>query len=304
MSNHVEPNTWQAWVAAARPRTLAAAVGPVLVGSALAWRDGGFHPGFALAALLGALLIQIGTNLANDYFDFKKGADTSERLGPIRVTTAGLLPPGRVRTAIFLTFGAAVGVGAFLVWRGGWPLAVIGVLSIASGILYTAGPVALAYVGLGDIFVLVFFGVVAVSGTHYVQTLSWSPMAAVAGLGPGLLSVAILAVNNLRDRAGDARVGKRTLAVRFGSGFARTEYTFCLVGACLVPMALFFAEWAGPSLAVVSTVGLVAGWPLLREAWQLPEGRELNALLGRTGRMLWMYSVAFAFFLVVDALRG
>jgi 1,4-dihydroxy-2-naphthoate octaprenyltransferase len=167
----------QAWILAARPKTLPAAAAPVVVGTAVALSEGVFSPGPALAALLGALLIQIATNFANDVFDYKKGADTGQRLGPLRVTQAGLLTPAQVMAGMWLTFGLAVLVGVYLVWVGGWPIVVIGLLSILSGMAYTGGPFPLGYNGLGDLFVFIFFGLVAVGGTYYVQALTLSPAA-------------------------------------------------------------------------------------------------------------------------------
>ncbi|HYX90253.1 MAG TPA: 1,4-dihydroxy-2-naphthoate polyprenyltransferase, partial [Myxococcaceae bacterium] len=200
-----------AWILAARPKTLAAAVMPVCVGTALAYGSGKGRAGPALAALAGALLIQIGTNLANDFFDFKKGADTGARLGPTRVTQAGLIAPEAVFTAAMLAFGAAVAVGLYLTWVAGWPILVIGLLSVASGYAYTGGPYPLGYHGLGDAFVFVFFGLVAVAGTYYAHALALTPLAVAAGVPLGALSTGLLAVNNLRDVETDARAGKRTL---------------------------------------------------------------------------------------------
>ena len=279
------------WLAAARPKTLGAAVAPVLMGTAMAFGDGVGHALSAALALLGALLIQIGTNFSNDYADFLKGADTHERQGPLRVTQAGLVSPEQVRAATILTFGLSVGIGAYLIWRGGWPVLAIGVASILSGVLYTAGPRPLGYLGLGDLFVLVFFGPVAVGGTYYVQALDIEAYVLAAGLAPGLLSVAILAVNNLRDVDQDRQVGKRTLAVRFGRGFARAEYGLCVVGALLVPVALavLLDRWA--LLACLLTAPLA--WIAVRRV-RTADGGALNPMLGATGRLLLVFSVVFA----------
>ena len=199
----------QIWIMAARPKTLWAAVAPVAMGIAMAADAGGMHIPAALAALFGAVMIQIGTNLANDYFDYRKGTDQPGRLGPTRVTQAGLVTPHAMRIAITVTFSLAVVAGAYLVWRGGWPIVAVGLLSILFGFLYTAGPYPLGYNGLGDIFVLIFFGPVAVGGTYYVQTLDINTAVLIAGLAPGLFSVAILTVNNLRDIGTDAEAGKK-----------------------------------------------------------------------------------------------
>ena len=218
------------WASAARARTLPASVAPVLIGVVLAYTDGVGHALAAVFALIGAILIQIGTNYANDYFDFVNGADTAERIGPRRLVQSGLVRPEAMRRATIIVFGLAVLVGLYLAARGGWPIVLVGVASILCGLLYTGGPFPLGYRGLGDVFVLLFFGPVAVAGTYYVQALDidWRPI--VAGLGPGLISAAILAVNNLRDRETDAKAGKRTLAVRLGVRFTRLEYTTCVVG--------------------------------------------------------------------------
>ena len=186
------------WILAARPKTLWAAVAPVVVGTAMAYDAQRQHWPSALIALLCSVLIQIGTNLANDYFDHQKGADTPQRQGPLRVTQAGIISPRAMRRGIILVFAAACLAGLVLVWRGGWPIALIGISCILSGVLYTGGPYPLGYIGLGDLFVLIFFGPVAVGGTYYVQALAMEPVILLAGLGPGLLTTAILTVNNLR----------------------------------------------------------------------------------------------------------
>ena len=280
------------WLSASRPRTLPAAMAPVVIGTAMALGDGGLHWGAAFAALAGALLIQIGTNLANEYFDFKNGADTEARAGPTRLTQAGLVAPEAMWRAALVTFGLAALVGLYLVARGGWPMAVVGVASIMAGILYTGGPFPYGYRGLGDVFVLLFFGPVAVAGTHYVQTLTFSPEAAIAGLAPGLISVAVLAVNNLRDIDTDAAAGKRTLAVRFGERFARSEHTLALAGAALLPLAFWLAGVRGPAMALPLLM-LPAAWPVIRTVWSTRDGPVLNAALAGTGRLLILHAVLF-----------
>ncbi len=281
------------WILAARPKTLWASVAPVAMGSAIAWRDGGFHLPSALSALGSALLIQIGANYCNDYADFVKGADDGSRAGPRRATASGLVTPRQMRTATVLVFALAAAAAGYLIARAGWPLALVGALSIASGALYTAGPRPLAYIGLGDVFTFVFFGPVAVAGTYYAQALAWSWMPAAAGLAPGLLSAAILTVNNLRDIEGDARAGKRTLAVRFGPGFARAEYTVCLVGAALVPIAM--ARFMGaPPAAAASALVLVAGAPALRTVWGRAGGAALNRLLAHTALLMLAHAALFS----------
>lgn len=289
-----KPETsFRVWLLAARPKTLWAAVAPVVIGTAMAWRDGVLHAPAALAALTGALLIQIGTNYWNDYADFQKGADTAERTGPIRATQAGLVTPAAMKRAAILTFALAAMVGAYLVWRGGWPLALIVGLSILCGFLYTAGPYPIGYLGLGEFFVLIFFGPVAVGGTYYVQARDMHTAVIISGLAPGLLACAILVVNNLRDADQDARAGKRTLAVRFGKRFAKAEYAFCVGGAALIPLALYVLR-AHPPLLVLPVLMLLAEWPAARRIYSGQEGRALNAALGQTARVLLLYSILFA----------
>ena len=238
MQTAVATNPVKVWVLASRPRTLPAAVAPVVVGMALANAHGLLARGPVLAAMLGACFIQIGTNFANDYFDFKSGADTAERMGPLRVTQAGLVTPAQIKAATAIAFGLAMLCGLYLTWVGGWPIVVIGLLSILSGIAYTGGPFPLGYNGLGDLFVFIFFGLVAVGGTYYVQALGYNPMALAVAVPVGLLSTAIIVVNNLRDVDTDVVAGKRTLAVMFGKGFAKAEYVTLLALAYLMPVAL------------------------------------------------------------------
>lgn len=280
------------WIMAARPKTLPAAIAPVVIGTAMAYGDGGWHPLAALAALLGAVFIQIGTNLANDYADFTKGTDTEERLGPTRVTQAGLASPSAVRTAAIVVFGLALLMGVYLVIRGGWPVVTIGLLSILFGVLYTSGPAPLAYVGIADLFVLIFFGPVAVAGTYYVQTLTWSTATIIAGLAPGLFSVAILTVNNLRDIHSDQKSNKRTLAVRFGAAYARTQYLLAVLIACAIP-AYLYAEYHIPIFSVGAGAVALLATPLIRIVYT-QEGRVLNAVLAGTGRLMLIFAVLFS----------
>ena len=290
----------QIWIQAARPKTLGAAIAPVLIGSAMAFADHRFHAGAAIAAMLAAISIQIGTNFCNDYCDFKKGAD-KDRIGPVRATQAGLVTPQAMKLATFLVFSFSAFCCLYLSARGGWPIIVIGVASILSGIAYTAGPKPLAYVGLGDLFVLIFFGPVAVAGTYYVQALDVTKQAIVAGLAPGFLAVGILIANNLRDIEGDSKVGKRTLAVRFGILFSRIEYTVCIIAGCIVvPLWLlvavpdrdgFVACFHDARFATVFVI--FSAYPPLRRIWTR-EGTELNPALGQTAKVLLFYSVMFS----------
>lgn len=283
----------QIWLAAIRPKTLWAGVAPVLIGVAMAIEAGVVHWLAALLALLGALFIQIGTNFYNDYADFKKGADTEERKGPLRVTQAGLVSPEGMKRATYLAFGLAVAAGGYLMWRGGWPIVVIGFLSILCGFLYTAGRYSLAYLGLGDIFVLIFFGPVAVGGTYFVQALEINNLVLIAGLAPGLLAVAILLVNNIRDIDEDRLAGKKTIVVRFGRRFGLACYLFCVIGAAAVPMGVYLMSGRHPAVLIASVV-LLIGLPLFRKIVQTPAGPALNPVLGATARMLLIYSVLFS----------
>jgi 1,4-dihydroxy-2-naphthoate octaprenyltransferase len=275
---------------AARPKTLPAALAPVVVGTGLAAHDGVLRVLPAAAALVGALLIQIATNLANDYYDFVRGGDTEERIGPVRVTQAGILAPGEVKAGMVLVLVAALLVGVYLVWVGGWPVVVIGLTSLACAVLYTGGPYPLAYHGLGDLFVFVFFGLVAVSGTYYVQGLSWPADALLAGAALGALSTAILVVNNLRDIETDARTGKRTLAVRLGRRGTRVEYVVMLTLAAVVPMlGVWRFGWPVPALVALVVLPLAAS-PLRRVIGHT-DPRQLLPALGETARVVALYGL-------------
>jgi 1,4-dihydroxy-2-naphthoate octaprenyltransferase len=238
-------NRRRAWALAARVPTLPAAVAPVVVGSAAAAHDGQFEWIGAAGALIVSLAIQIGTNFSNDAFDFLRGADTSRRLGPPRVTQAGLLPARVVLVGAYLCFGLAAVVGAYFVAQYGWPILIAGLLSIASGLAYTGGPWPIAYHALGELFVFVFFGLVAVAGTTFVQTGRVTPLALGAAVPVGLLCTAILIVNNLRDIETDRAAGKRTLAVLLGPGRTRALYLACLAAAAASPAILRAAGLTG-----------------------------------------------------------
>ncbi|NTV64544.1 MAG: 1,4-dihydroxy-2-naphthoate polyprenyltransferase [Oscillochloris sp.] len=281
------PSPVRVWLMAIRVPTLPAAVVPVLVGSATAMAAGRFNPLAFLAALLASLLIQIGTNLANDYFDHQKGADTADRLGPTRVTQSGLVPAKTVRTVMLASFALAALCGAFLIYLGGWPILVVGLLSIASGILYTGGPFPLGYNGLGDVFTFVFFGLVAVIGTDYLHTLQLRPVAVLAALPVAMLVTAILVVNNLRDAPTDKVTGKRTLAVIYGELFARTEYALLILGAYLtVPLVWLWAK-ASP-FVLLCWLSVPLALDLLERVGK-QRGRPLNAALRDTGRLHMLF---------------
>ena len=282
------------WLAAARPKTLPAAIAPVLMGIGLAWDAGAFHALAAACALLGAVLIQIGTNYSNDAEDHVRGADTEARKGPLRATAAGLVSARQMRVAAGVAFALAFASGLYLIARGGWPILVLGLVSIASGIAYTAGRYALAYTGLADLFVLVFFGPVAVAGTYYVQALSLPGWVPVAGLGPGALATAILLANNVRDVEEDRRADKRTLVVRFGRPFGVRLYAACISLAVVVPAALVYVSRDHLGALAASALAALAGRRLARTLATTADPAVLNPLLGRTAGLLFLYSVAFA----------
>ncbi len=284
---------FEKWILAARPKTLWASIAPVVVGTALAYGDGAHHWPSALIALACAVLIQIGTNFANDYFDYEKGADTEERTGPLRVTQSGMVPPTTMKWATAVIFFFACVGGAILTWRGGWPIAVVGLLCILSGLLYTGGPYPLGYLGLGDLFVLIFFGPVAVGGTYYVQALQVNTTVLVAGLGPGLLITAILTVNNLRDIEVDRKAGKRTLAVRFGKTFTRWEYAFLVLVGVSIPPFLYLRSGQHLS-SLLSLLVVLPAISTLKGVFGHAEGPSLNPVLANTARISLLYSVLFS----------
>ena len=263
------------WVLAARPATLSAALVPVLVGTSVAVATGGAKVGPALAALFGAFMLQIATNFANDVFDFKKGADTHERLGPTRAVQAGLLTARQVRRGLAVTIGLAVASGLYLTAVAGWPVVAIGLSSLAAAVAYTGGPYPLGYHGLGDLFVMIFFGFVAVCGTVFVQTGAVPPLAFLASAPVGAIATAVLVVNNVRDRETDVKAGKRTLAVRFGRRAGVGEYVALLTMAYTVPVALVVALGRSP-WALVPLVTLPLAIRLARTL-ATTEGRPLNA---------------------------
>ena len=269
---------------AARPRTLPAAVAPVLVGTAFAGFERVFHPLRFVAALLGALFIQVGTNLSNDYSDARRGADAEDRLGPVRVTAGGLVPPRQVLIATYVSFGLAVAFGIYLIIVAGWVLLVIGAASILAGVAYTGGPKPYGYEGLGEVFVFLFFGIVAVTGSYYVQTthLTWEAFALAVPVG--LLASGILVVNNIRDIDSDRRAGKRTLAVKLGR--RRTRAMF----AVIVYLAFLFTPvtWVfGPTTAwlLLPWLTLPLAVSLVATLHNRTDGPSLNAALAQSGML-------------------
>jgi 1,4-dihydroxy-2-naphthoate octaprenyltransferase len=280
------------WLSATRPRTLPAAVAPVIVGSALAWHDGKFEAGAAALCLVFALLVQIGTNFANDYYDFVKGADTAARVGPRRAVAAGLIAPATMKGAMVAVFAAAFLTGLGLIaWGGPWLMSV-GVASILCGYAYTGGPYPLGYHGLGDVFVFIFFGLVAVSATYFVQTGRITAEVWLAAVPIGLLAANILVVNNYRDVETDVVAGKRTLVVRLGRGFARAQFAFSLVVALAVPVLFVLRGHRAWCLLPLAIAPLA--WKHTRRLKESKSPSELIALLGDTGKLLALYAVLFA----------
>jgi 1,4-dihydroxy-2-naphthoate polyprenyltransferase len=272
------------WIMAARLRTLPAAVAPVLVGTALAATDHDVRIGGFIAALLGAVFIQVGTNLSNDYSDARRGADAEDRLGPVRVTAGGLVPPRQVLVATYVSFGAAVLCGIYLIYLAGPILLAIGAASILAGVLYTGGPRPYGYEGLGEVFVFAFFGIVAVTGSYFVQAEEVTWEAFVLAVPVGLLASAILVVNNVRDLESDRRAGKRTLAVRLGRERARTLYALMVYGAFVTAPA----PWVAGALSawlLLPLVLLPAAVVLARTVRRHADGPTLNVTLARTGTL-------------------
>jgi 1,4-dihydroxy-2-naphthoate polyprenyltransferase len=281
------------WIMAARLRTLPAAVAPVLVGTALSWTDRDLRVGGFIAALAGAIFIQVGTNLSNDYSDARRGADTEERLGPVRVTAGGLVPPRQVLVAIYVSFGLAVLCGVYLVYLAGPILLAIGAASILAGVLYTGGPRPYGYEGLGEVFVFAFFGIVAVTGSYYVQAEDVTWEAFVLAVPVGLLASAILVVNNIRDRESDRRAGKRTLAVRLGRERARTLYGLMVYGA-FVTAPLPWVLGALSAWLLLPLVLVPVAVNLVRSVRAHSDGPTLNEALARTGMLQLAFCVLLA----------
>jgi 1,4-dihydroxy-2-naphthoate polyprenyltransferase len=290
------------WLMAARPRTLPAAVAPVLVGTAAAVQWAGELPrwGAFLAALAGSIFIQIGTNLANDYSDAKRGADSADRLGPVRVTSAGLVTPQRVMTATWIAFAIAVACGIYLTTVAGAVILVIGAFSIAAGVLYTGGPRPYGYAGLGEVFVFLFFGLVAVNGSYYVQVEELDALPLGLSIAVGFLATAILVVNNVRDLETDRRAGKMTLAVRMGRANAVNLYRLLVLGAfAVLPIAL----WGGEAsmLPLIGLLALPLAIPPLRAMAERTDGPALNAALAATGTLLGAFSLLVTAGLLISA---
>ncbi|PJF48246.1 MAG: 1,4-dihydroxy-2-naphthoate polyprenyltransferase [Chloroflexi bacterium] len=281
------------WLLAARPRTLPASISPVIVGTALVLREGRFNPLIFVATLSAAILLQVGANYANDVFDYIHGADRT-RHGPMRVTQSGLLTPRQMLLGTAVVFGLAALVGVYLALVGGWPILLIGALSIIFALAYTAGPFPLAYRGLGDLLAFLFFGVVAVMGTYFLQSGRFTPIAFIVSLPNALLATAIIVVNNLRDLDTDREAGKRTLAVHIGDRATRVEYTLMLVGAYLVPLALCVVGAVGVWAWLLPWASAPIAWTLARQLWRTPRSPALNPILARTARLNLIFSILLA----------
>lgn len=281
------------WILALRPKTLTAALVPVVVATALVKAEGvEVKWWISIATLFASFLIQIATNLINDAIDFEKGADTAERVGPVRVTQSGLLTAKQVKRGAYICLAVAFLTGIPLVLHGGWPIMVIGLLSLAMAYGYTGGPFPLAYLGLGDLFVILFFGLIAVMGTHFLHSGLWSLPAAVAGIQIGFLATVLIAINNLRDCEQDRKVGKRTLAARFGARFAKWEiailsYSPFLLGAFYAPQGWKWAAYA--PLVAVPLAGRV-----VRSVWGAESGEELNRSLAKAAGLQIVFGFALA----------
>jgi 1,4-dihydroxy-2-naphthoate octaprenyltransferase len=291
---------FQAWILASRPKTLPAAVSPVIVGSAVAFAEGGFRFLPALAAFIGALLLQIGANLANDVFDFEKGADQHDRLGPLRVTQAELLSPNEVKTGMWVTFALAALCGIYMTLVSGWFILLIGFLAILAAIAYTGGPFPYGYRGLGEFFVFIFFGFAAVCGTYYAQTSFISQLAVLSSIPVGLLIVSILVVNNVRDYESDKAANKRTLAVRFGLDWAKQEFISLLILAFVVTFLLAISD--------LSSYWLLLTWLSLPYVFSTSSsilnkrGKILNKTLAETGKLTLYFSLLYASGLIFSVL--
>ncbi|MAT41614.1 MAG: 1,4-dihydroxy-2-naphthoate polyprenyltransferase [Anaerolineaceae bacterium] len=290
-------SSFQAWVLGARPKTLPAAAAPVLIGCAVAFAEGGFRWLPALITLLAALLLQIGANLANDYFDFIKGADQGERLGPTRVTQSGLLAPQTVRTGMWITFVLAAFCGIYLAWVSGWWIIVIGILAILAAIAYTGGPFPYGYKGLGEIFVFLFFGLAAVGGTYYAQTQTISWLAVLSSFPVGLMICAILVINNLRDLDNDRKSNKNTLAVKFGKHWTQQEFIAFLALAYLIVFLMGISALASPWI-LISWLSLPFIFPLSHSVIH-DSGKKLNKTLAGMGQLTLLFSLLYSIGLIL-----
>ncbi len=292
-------NQLENWIIASRPKTLAAAIVPVTLGSAVAWNQSLFDPIPALFALICALLIQIGTNFANDYFDFKSGADNAERIGFERVSSSGRIPAETVYKAMLISFGLAFLLGLYLVWHAGWIVLLIGILCLIFGYAYTGGPFPLGYNGLGDIFVFIFFGFVSVMTTFYVQALHWSAETFWVALAAGALSTNILVVNNLRDVETDRLSGKKTLGVIFGEKTLKLEYSLLTLLALSIPPHLYMVE--GYDLWIFLPFLTIPLMLILNlKVWNFGNRASLNLVLNRTAGVMTLFGLLLSVGILLD----
>lgn len=281
------------WLLSIRPKTLTASLVPVLIGAMVALQYSQVEPIWVIPILVAALLIQIGTNVSNDYYDFKKGADTSERRGPVRVTQAGLISPKAVHIGSILIFIAAILTGIPLVMRGGWIIVAIGLISVLCGVFYTAGPYPIAYLGLGELFVLVFFGIIAVSGTTYLLTMEWSRLAMLSGIAIGMLSISLLAVNNIRDISTDRKAGKKTLAARFGHTLGRVEYLLSILLAHAIGIYIVLQLKSLIWVCIFFPTILLSIEPI-KNVFIKQDSMSLNIALGQTARLQLVFGILFS----------
>lgn len=280
------------WIYAARPKTLVVGLSPILIGTALAYAGGSFNLSYFLWTLLGAMMIQIGTNYSNDYYDFKKGADDQNRKGFKKVLEAGLTTEKAMRNAFLLCFFVAAVASLVLAMRGGLILVLIGAICITFSLLYTAGPMPLAYLGLGDVFVLIFYGPVATLFTYYLQTLCFDVSAFVASLAPGLLGVAVITVNNIRDIETDKKVSKKTLPVRFGKRFGQIHYTLMITLSFFVPL-VYIAMTKSHFLCSLASLSLLLAIPLIKQIFSFKDPENLNLVLAKTAKLIVPYTLLF-----------
>ena len=280
------------WLLAARLKTLPAAISPVILGCALAYHDGFLHILIFVMTLLAAVLIQVGANFANDVFDFEKGADREDRLGPTRATQSGLISSEKMKKAIWPIFALAICVGFYLAFIGGWPIVIIGLASIAAGIYYTGGPYPLGYHGFGDVFVFIFFGLIAVPGTYYLQSGTLNALSLYLGVVMGMLSTAILVVNNLRDLDTDRLSGKKTLAVQLGKTFSKIQYSTLILIPFLLPLYIWWNDENELSL-IITIFALPIAFHLIKQVYSLT-GKDLNRVLSRTARFLFIFTLLFS----------
>ncbi|MCY3410625.1 MAG: 1,4-dihydroxy-2-naphthoate polyprenyltransferase [Candidatus Heimdallarchaeota archaeon] len=298
MSEEIQLSKFQIWLLAIRPKTLPAAVSPVLVGTAMAIRDDAFLFLPAIAAILGSLLIQILSNLANDYYDYLKGYDTEERKGPTRVAASGLVSLKELKNGIIINILLAMIIGLYLIYVGGLVILLIGVFSLIFAVLYSGGPFPLSTIGLGDLFVFIFFGLAAVGGTYYVQAKAISLLVFLSAVPPGLLITAILVVNNYRDIETDKEVGKFTLAVLMGHTLSKYYYLLLLIVSFAIPL-LFFLEYDFSGWIFLPLLSIIKAVPLVKNIWKSNEGKIMNMTLAGTAQLSMIYSLLFFIGIVI-----